>query len=345
MTAEQLLRLSEESHSAFKNDKTVAALFLDAEAAFDRCWHNGIRYKLKKNFNLPHRIIRLLSSFLSNRTLTVLYEGCSSHVVRLFAGTPQGSPLSPLIYILYVNDYPQSIQDECSLSQFADDTALWTAAYTKAFAIRKLQKALNTLEGWCRRWRVRLNGEKSSLLFISRTRDKDEENHSLHLFDDIVRPVESAQFLGVEIDSKLSFKKHFVSVCNRATKRLNVLKVLAQAGVEASILMKLYQCYISSLFEYGCPSFLAAPKEQLNRFQKIQNDSIRACLRLPSYIRTSLLHEYASIAPVKERLCVTATKLLGKMRKHNEHINQLVADHDLVNSARHFSPLDVLNSS
>ena len=151
MTAEQLLRLSEESHSAFKNDKTVAALFLDAEAAFDRCWHNGIRYKLKKNFNLPHRIIRLLSSFLSNRTLTVLYEGCSSHVVRLFAGTPQGSPLSPLIYILYVNDYPQSIQDECSLSQFADDTALWTAAYTKAFAIRKLQEALNTLEAWCRR--------------------------------------------------------------------------------------------------------------------------------------------------------------------------------------------------
>ena len=89
----------------------------------------------------------------------------------------------------------------------------------------------------------------------------------------------------------------------------------------------------------------SAPKEQFNCFQKIQNDSIRACLRLPSYIRTSLLHEYASIAPVKERLCVTATKLLGKMRKHNEHINQLVADHDPVNSTRHFSPLDVLNSS
>ena len=167
MTAEQLLRLSEESHDAFKKDKVTAALFLDAEAAFDRCWHNGIRFKLKKNFNLPDRTVRLLSSFLTNRTLTVSYEGCSSHTVHLHAGTPQGSPLSPLIYIMYVNDYPESIKELCSLSQFADDSALWTAAYTKAFALRKLQKALNSLEGWCRRWRVKLNGEKSKLVFIS----------------------------------------------------------------------------------------------------------------------------------------------------------------------------------
>lgn len=247
MTAEQLLRLSEETHQAFKEDKTTAALFLDAESAFDRCWHNGIRYKLKKNFNLPHRTTRLLSLFLTNRTLTVNYEGCSSHVVHLLAGTPQGSPLSPLIYIMYVNDYPQSIQENCSLSQFADDTAMWTSAFTRAFAIRKLQNSLNILEGWCRRWRVRLNGEKSNLLFISRTRDKDDENYSLHLFDDIVRPVESAKFLGVTIDSKLSFKKHFESICNRASKRLNVLKVLSNAGVEAPILIRLYKCYILSL--------------------------------------------------------------------------------------------------
>ena len=130
MTTEQLLRLSEESHSAFKKQQTIAALFLDAEAAFDKCWHNGIRYKLKVSLKLPDRIIRLLSSFLTDRSLTVLYEGCYSHRVYLNAGTPQGSPLSPLIYIIYVNDYPESINEKCSLSQFADDTAIWSCAYT-----------------------------------------------------------------------------------------------------------------------------------------------------------------------------------------------------------------------
>jgi hypothetical protein len=342
MTAEQLLRLSEESHIAFKKHQTVAAVFLDAEAAFDRCWHNGIRYKLKKNMKLPNRITRLLSSFITGRTLTVFYEGCLSQVVHLNAGTPQGSPLSPLIYIIYVNDYPESIQQKCSLAQFADDTALWAAAYTRAFATRKIQTALNSLEGWCRRWRVKLNGEKSKLLFISRTRKTDNENYCLQLFDDIIRPVEGAKFLGVEIDSTLSFKNHFESVCNKSSKRLNVLKVLAKAGVEPQILMRLYKCYICSLFEYGCPSFIAAPKNQMARLQLIQNDAIRTCLKLPSYIRTSLIHEYASIEPVKDRLQTISTKLLSKMKSYNEHIRILVDSHIPAYGKCHHSPLDAL---
>ena len=171
MTTEQLLRLSEQSHIGFKKQQTTAALFLDAEAAFDRCWHNGIRYKL----NLPNRLIRLLSSFLTDRTLKVVYEGCTSHIVNLKAGTPQGSPLSPIIYIIYVNDYPEDIERNCSLSQFADDTAIWTTTYTKSKAIRNMQEALNSLEGWCRRWRVKLNGEKSNLLFISKNRKKTKK--------------------------------------------------------------------------------------------------------------------------------------------------------------------------
>ena len=342
MTAEQLLRLSEESHVAFKNKKQIAALFLDAEAAFDRCWHNGIKYKLKKNFNLPDRITRLISSFLTGRSLRVNYEGCTSHIVHLLAGTPQGSPLSPLIYIMYVNDYPEAIQDSCSLSQFADDTALWTEAFTRGYAIRKLQKSLNTLEGWCRRWRVKINGEKSNLLFISRLREEEGENHALQLFDDIIRPVQSAKFLGIEIDSRMSFKKHFESIGNRSSKRLNVLKFLSRSGVEAPILMKLYQCYILSLFEYGCPSFVAAPKEQFSRLQRIQNDAIRACLKLPSYIRTSLIHEYAGIAQVRDRLCETGTRLLNKMSIHNDHVKQLIETHDPNCGTSHVSPLDVL---
>ena len=168
--------------------QTTAALFLDAEAAFDRCWHNGIKYKLKKNLNLPSRLIRLISSFLSDRSLIVLYEGCYSQRINLKAGTPQGSPLSPLIYIIYVNDYPQGIKELASLSQFADDTALWTSAYTRTHSITKLQKALNLLESWCRKWRVKLNGDKSNLVIITRTREPDEENRAVHLFDDIIRP-------------------------------------------------------------------------------------------------------------------------------------------------------------
>ena len=344
MTSEQLLRLSEESFSSFKKQQVTAALFLDAEAAFDRCWHSGIMYKLKKNLNLPNRFVRLISSFLTDRTLKVLYDGHYSHVVPLGAGTPQGSPLSPIIYIIYVNDYPEEIQNICSLSQFADDTALWSTAYTRSYVISKLQTALNLLEGWCRKWRVKLNGEKSHLLFICRTREKPDENFGLQLFNDIVRPTQSAKFLGVEIDSLLSFKKHIDSVCDRSSKRLNVLKILASNGADPRTLMKLYKIYVRPIIEYGSIAFLSAPKTQLDRLDKIQNDAIRISLKLPKYIRNSLLNEYASIEPIYDRLSQLNTSLLSKMTLKNEHVNNLVQNYVQPFDNCHQSPLDrILN--
>ena len=341
MTAEQLLRLSEESHMAFQKQQSVAALFLDAEAAFDKCWHNGIRFKLKK-INLPDRIIRLLSSFLTDRTLTVFHEGCFSHEVCLGAGTPQGSPLSPLIYVIYVNDYPSDIEQSCSLSQFADDTAMWTASYSRSFSVHKLQKALNSLEGWCRRWRVKLNGEKSHLVFISRNREKDSEYHALQLFNDIIRPGNSAKFLGLEIDGLLSFKNHFDSIVNKSLKRLNVLKVLSRNGTNPTTLIKLFKSYVRPLSEYGSIAFLTAPKHQLRRLQQIQNEAIRICLRLPRYLRANLLHEYASLEYIDERLLHFNKSLLKTMTRHNCHIESLVKNHSCTSASNSKSPLDVL---
>ena len=345
MTSEQLLRLSEECHSAFKNNKNTAAIFLDAEAAFDRCWHSGIKYKLKRNLNLPSRTIRLISSFLTERNLIVSYEGCVSQKIFLNAGTPQGSPLSPLIYIIYVNDYPENIQELGSLSQFADDTALWTQAYTRSYATSKLQKALNLLESWCRKWRVKLNGEKSHFLFFSRTRDSEEENYALHLFDDVIRPTNSAKFLGIEIDGALCFKKQINSIYDRAMKRLNVLKVLSANGTDAPTLMRLYKMYVRPIIEYGSIAFMSAPKTQLSRLEQIQNEAIRICLRLPRYIRTSLLHEYASLEPIFERLKDLNVSLLETMKSKNVHIENLVECHSRPTDNRHLSPLDNLLSS
>ena len=342
MTSEQLFRLSEESHMAFKDNKHVAALFLDAEAAFDRCWHNGIRYKMRKTLNLPCRISRLISSFITDRSLTVSYEGCLSHSVFLNAGTPQGSPLSPLLYIIYVNDYPEEIQEICSVSQFADDTALWTAAYTKKYAVNRLQKAVNVLEGWCRKWRVKINGEKSKLMILTRTREEVDENLALHLFDDIVRPTKQAKFLGVEIDPQLSFKRHFEGIQAKSTNRLNVLRILSRSGVEAKVLMKLYKCYIRPIIEYGCPSFMAAPHSNMSYLQKVQNEALRICLKLPKYIRCELLHEYGAIETVKERLLNMSTHLIRKMRLNNDHVKELICNHVDPPERRHESPLDLI---
>ena len=252
-----------------------------------------------------------------------------------------------------MNDLPTGDQRGTSQFQFADDIAVSGKGKNGLLAVRKVQEAVNDIEGWCRRWRVKLNGEKSHLVILSRKRKKLNENLCVHLFNDIVRPVSKAKFLGVEIDSSLRFKDHFQDLALRAEKRLNILRILAWGGTEPKTLLRLYKIYIRSIFEYGSVSFLHCPESSFDILQKIQNRAIRICLRLPGYISVKLLHESACLPTVRERLIQQGTSLLAKMRQGNPLIYDLILKHErsiLQNILRgrigfvrsHRSPLDII---
>ena len=104
--------------------------------------------------------------------------------------------------------------------------------------------------------------------------------------------------------------------------------------------MKLYKIYIRPIIEYGSIAFTTAPKSQLDRLENIQYDAIRIALRLPKYIRKSLLNEYASIQPIHVRLTSLNTKLLDIMKTRNDHVKGLVQNYSLPNDNSHLSPLD-----
>ena len=308
MTSEQLFRITEDSMSCMKTKGVTAALFLDAEAAFDQAWHDAIRYKLHK-LNLPQRLVRLLSSFLSNRKLRVKVGDEYSNEIEMKAGTPQESCLSPLLYIILVNDLPE-VGPSASKGQFADDIALWSNAYTFRAAIRHLQLAVNCLEGCCRRWRIKLNGSKSNLLLIHRLNENPKDDLCIQLFNDIIQPCSSARYLGVQLDSRLRFKEHFDSLETKATSRLNLFKLLVKNSVENRTLIRLYKTYLRPLLEYGSLSFLPA---RLTQLQKTQNEFLRLSMRLPSYLRSDLLHQSAGLETIKERLKSLNCNLMKKM--------------------------------
>ena len=106
--------------------------------------------------------------------------------------------------------------------------------------------------------------------------------------------------------------------------------------------MRLYKTYVRPIVEYGSAAFMSAPKTQLAHLQQIRNEAIRICLRLPRYIRTDLLHEYASIEPIFVRLLMLNGKLLNAMKLKIPHIASLVNDHVPPTDHRHLSPLDNL---
>jgi hypothetical protein len=104
----------------------TVGVFLDIERAFDKVWHDGLIQKLF-NIRLNLKFVKLISSFLSNRSCRVKVQNNLSNPIELKAGVPQGSVLSPLLYIVYCSDFPVSGTFRTKTRMFADDTAIWTS--------------------------------------------------------------------------------------------------------------------------------------------------------------------------------------------------------------------------
>ena len=173
-TDDHLFRLSQSIMESFNRGEHVVAAFLDVEKAFDNVWHNGLRFKIFQ-LDLPTKMTRWLSDFLVGRLIQVNVNSFFSSQISPKAGVPQGSVLSPLLFLIYVNDLPTPHHKQNSLSQFADDTAQWAFSRNVRIAAKLLQQDLLTLAMWCAKWRIKLNTVKRKFaLRISSLR----RNHS-----------------------------------------------------------------------------------------------------------------------------------------------------------------------
>ena len=96
----------------------VRGVFLDISKAFDRVWHKGLLFKLKSN-GIEGNLYNLLQSFLCDRFQRVVLNGQNSKWEKISAGVPQGSILGPLLFLIYINDISEHLEENVKL--FADE--------------------------------------------------------------------------------------------------------------------------------------------------------------------------------------------------------------------------------
>jgi len=192
-----LLEFYEYVTTEWDEGNVVDCVYLDFSKAFDRLHLKRLIWKLTEKWKLEETIVKWVADFLTDRSLVVVANGIMSKPVTLKSGTPQGSVLGPLLYLLYVDDLSEQLTSP--FKQFADDTKLYRARKATE-DMEMLQEDINKLHKWNLANFTEINIKKSFVVSFQ----KSEEPTPDYLYNNQVLPKSQCERdLGVYINSNL----------------------------------------------------------------------------------------------------------------------------------------------
>ena len=227
----------------------VRSVYLDISKAFDRVWHDGLIYKLKR-CGVSGDLLSLIQSFLKDRKQRTVLNGQNSNWGDISAGVPQGSILGPLFFLAYINDLAAEVK--CNVKLFADDTSLFTVVENIDSAASDMNHDLELIRRWAHDWKMSFNPDpqKQAVELIFSTK-RIEMNHPEIRFNNIpVMKVDEHKHLGIVLDSKLSFSAHIKAAISKTRKGGGLLKYLSKY-LPRHTLNELFKLYVRPYLEYG----------------------------------------------------------------------------------------------
>ena len=252
------------------------------------------------------------------KKIQVNTNGFLSDKIIPIAGVLQGSVLSPLLSLIYINDLPNPHHRQNSKSQFADDTALWAASKNVQFAAKLLHRDLRKLAKWCAKWRIKLNPEKTKVIIFSRSPLARKSEPVLKLYGEKLKIYPQLKFLGITFVSKLTFQKHFAEILGHCNTRYHRVRLIVNKkwGPSPSTILQIYKQCVQPIFEYGSLLTITMSDTIISKIKWLQNKFIRLALRLPKYISVKLLHDSSGLPYIKDGLLSCATRTLEMISKN-----------------------------
>ena len=308
-TTHQLVRVTEYIAEGFANRQSTGAIFLDVAKAFDRVWIPGLIHKLVQ-YRIPSYLVHVIHSYLNERTFAVQVKKSFSTPRKIHAGTPQGSVLGPLLFNLYINDIP--LRPPNKLALFADDTALLARGLSLAYVIRSLQHHINELEIWLDRWRIKINVSKSAaVMFTRKLRDFPAK---LKMYDTELNWLKTTRYLGVILDSRLTWKPHLEYITDKY--RLNTIKLNKLIGRQSPLNLQnkllVYKVIMRPVITYAAPVWGGACRTTLEKFERLQSSTLRHKVVCANrYMRNEDILKALNIPPLKKFIGQMATNFFS----------------------------------
>lgn len=161
--------LIQNTHEAWKLQQLVGALFLDVKGAFDHVNPSRLITRLIE-FNLDGDLIQWVQSFLTDRWVQLQIDNaqCPTHPIN--SGVPQGSPVSPILFIIYLSGVFNAIERRVNGIQclsFADDIGLLASGYSVREVCNKLQEAAKVAIEWGHDNAVQFDAGKTEAVLLT----------------------------------------------------------------------------------------------------------------------------------------------------------------------------------
>lgn len=337
-TTEQIHRVVNLINNTLEEKKYCSAAFLDITQAFDKVWHTGLLYKLKKN--LPYHFYILLRSYLKNREFIVKYQDEQTTTKQINSGVPQGSVLGPLLYLIYTADLP--LTANTTTTTFADDTAVLASHDSPHRASAVLQINLNEIQEWLKLWRIKVNEGKSvHVTFTNRKGNCPPVNMN----NKPLVQAESAKYLGMHLDRRLNWKAHIMNKNKQLRRKFNTMYWLLGRSSQLSLQCKvtLYKCIIKPIWTYGMELWGTASNSNIEILERFQSKVLRSITKAPWYIRNEEIRKDLNISTVKKAISDKSQQYYNRLQNHpNLLALQLSQANNLRRLKRH-KPSDLIS--
>lgn len=189
-----------------------------------------------------------LTDYLTGRMQRVVVDGVASNWSHVTSGVPQGSILGPLLFVLFINDLPDTIPTDINVALYADDTKAYNSVKSEDDA-QHLQQALFFLDSWSTRNNLKFNESKCKVSSITRKKHPICFNYKLGSTD--LLKVKEEKDLGVTVTDTLSWNPHIQNIVSKANKLLGLLKRTCPLLPDANVRRSLYLSIVKSQLSYA----------------------------------------------------------------------------------------------
>ena len=241
-----MIKLTDQAFKSTDIGNATTAITIDYSKAFDYVDHNVLIQKLVQ-LGVRNNIIKLLISFLSNRSHCTHIFGKKSEFLSITCGVPQGTVSGPKLFVILING------DKCNFVtnlKFVDDKTL-VHSYS-GDPTKTLQEALNIELEETIKDKMIINESKCHAFTINFSKNNTGPQN-LKLNNKLIEPVDKIKLLGVYLTNDLKWSENTANMCKKVNQRLYLVRRLKHFGLQKEELIKAWTSMLRPITEYAVP--------------------------------------------------------------------------------------------